>query len=72
MKENLRRLQLIGKVLDLSLFYVLNIYADHISFQGRYNAKLTIKLLTLKFTQSVTQSGYVEFNRGKITITLTD
>jgi len=72
MKDNLRRLQWILKLLK----YNSNIYtascSSDINIQGYFHPSLTTTLIKLRFTQCIDINGYLSFTRGYYTVTLTE
>lgn len=72
MKDNLRRLQLflaISKI-PVKLFYSINITPSDISLQGRFYPE-TAKLFS-SWKTNISTNGYIEFNKNKFKVTLTD
>lgn len=70
MKENLRKLALISRGIDLSLFYCITVWGDEIKFQGKFNPALTIYLKSHFFTIEIRDNGFVYATRSNIKITL--
>ena len=74
MKNSLRKLRAIGRMLDLRKFYAISMYTCSIELQGKYNPELVLELIKkFKFIDAgiCPVNGYPTFKRGIITITLT-
>ena len=71
MKTNLRRLSAILKLFNPEDFYVLDIRKVEICLQGNFNPNIVKQALSLKFKQSISENGYIQFDRYLYTITLT-
>ena len=71
MKTQLRRLRLIGGVIDLGRFYCITVYENEINLQGFFRPELVKSLTLLRFVFNVTTSGHLCAKRNHIKITLT-
>lgn len=73
MKDNLRILVAITKMIDASSFYAITVYRDDVKLQCRYNSQLIASLLKNKFKLIGVNSdtGYTTMKRGCIEVTLT-
>jgi hypothetical protein len=71
MKENLRKLALISRGIDLSLFYCITVGEDEIKFQGKFNRTLMIYLKSHFFIIETWSNGFIYATRSNIKITLT-
>lgn len=71
MKENLRKLALISRVIDPDLFYCINVWSDEIKFQGKYSSDVVAYLLKHRFTFELPENGFTYATRSNIKITLT-
>jgi len=71
MNKNLRRLSLLRRMYDLSVFYLISVSAYGISFQGDFSKEVTKAAMKLKFSQKIDDNGYIVFQRGIYEITLT-
>ena len=72
MKDNLRILAAITKMIDADRFYCITVHHDNIKLQGRANSDLIALLLRTKFqAKPIGPEGFVEFQRGCIEVTLT-
>ena len=71
MKENLIKLRRIERKVDLSVFYSISVVPSEIQLQGKFNERITKFLKPYKFTMSIDDNGYLNFERNNITITLT-
>ena len=72
MKNNLRRLNAIMKLFPENSFYTVAATEYGVSCQGRYNANTVLLARKLKFTFSISESGYTDGKRGYYNICLTD
>ena len=72
MKTQLRKFELIKRIINMDSFYAISIYDYGITLQGKYKADLAKQLTTLRFKSSLSINGYVEFQRRNLVITLTD
>jgi hypothetical protein len=70
MKNQLRKLQLLSRFIDLEEYFVITIYKGRIHLQASYNSEIVIMCLKLNFTYRILENGYVEFYRNNIYITL--
>ena len=71
MKENLRKLALISRVIDPDLFYCLTVWDDEIKFQGKYSSDVMAYLLNHRFTVEMRNNGFAYASRSNIKIILT-
>jgi hypothetical protein len=71
MKENLRKLALISRGIDLSLFYCITVYEDDINFQGKFNRTLMTYLKSHFFTIETGSNGFVYARKSNIKVVLT-
>lgn len=71
MKENLRKLALISRGIDLSLFYCITVWEDEIKFQGKFNPALMIYLKSHFFTIETWDNGFINATKSNIKVVLT-
>lgn len=71
MKENLRKLALIIRGIDLSLFYCITVWGDEIKFQGKFNPALMIYLKSHFFTIKTGDNGFIYATKSNIEVVLT-
>jgi hypothetical protein len=71
MKENLRKLALISRGIDLSLFYCITVYEDEIKFQGKFNSTIMIYLKSHFFTIEIGSNGFIYARKSNIKVALT-
>ena len=72
MKNQLRRLKALEKMIDLNQFYVVSIAPGEVNLQGHFNASLVVALRALRFMQTgINDYGYVKMMRSNIEVTLT-
>ena len=72
MKNNYRRLKAVLNLLDMNLFYSINICGYDITLQGDSTPKLVNLIVKNKFNHtSIDDHGYFIFNRSNIRIVLT-
>ena len=72
MKNNERRFRAIQKLISIDLFYIISIGKFDIQMQGDFKSETVIVLLSKKFKQlPFSESGYAEFKRGLVKVTLT-
>jgi hypothetical protein len=73
MKDNLKRLVAIGKVIDLSMFYVISIYSDNIKLQCSFSRDMIKTLNRHKFNNFETdaENGWTVCRRNNIEVILT-
>jgi hypothetical protein len=73
MKNNLRILAALHRMLDLNNFYAVTVYTENINLQGRFHSNTVKRCTANKFKLiPFDNSGYVQFQRGRINITLTE
>lgn len=75
MRKNLRKLNLLFKYTRLKpeMFYVITVYGHSIDLQGHLNAE-NIKILRSLFganTHQIMDTGYLQFYKNNLVITLT-
>jgi hypothetical protein len=71
MKTQMRRLELILRVIDPDWFYVISVWKSEIVLQGNFSPEKAKFLIKLKFSHSFDCNGNLDFNRGVIRIVLT-
>jgi len=72
MKNNLKRLAVIMRIFPEGTFYSIGMHEYGITLQGKYSADTVRLARKLKFTNGrIDSSGYAEFSRGNIELTLT-
>jgi hypothetical protein len=71
MKENLRRLNWILKLIPEDNFYSISLTSSEVSLQGFFNTKIVLFATKFKFEQSVNPHGYICFKRRNYEICLT-
>ncbi len=66
MKRQARRLQLIGRFIDLNKFYVITVYDTEIRFQAQYDPLMITKIRKMKgMTSEIDDRAYIKiFGRG--------
>ena len=71
-KQALRRLNAIGKLLDLEKFYSINITRwGNVTLQGDFDKEVVKWAIHNRFVIKVNDDmGYISFRRGKFDITL--
>ena len=69
-KNNIRRLNAIGKIFDLEKFYSIMLNTE-VQLQGKYDRNIVVKATDNKFKASISVLGYVDLTRGNYKITLT-
>jgi len=69
MNDNLRRLRLLSRKYDLSIFYVINIFRGNIYFQVDHSLELASQLKKFKCECKVQDSGYIEYIKGIYQVT---
>jgi len=71
-KQALRRLNAIGKLLDLEKFYSINITRwGNVTLQGNFDKEVIKWAIHNRFVIKVNDDmGYISFRRGKFDITL--
>jgi len=72
MKNNIRRLQTLLKIFDISHFSCIEATNYSVSCICKFNSEVLLKALKYKFKLTVSTSGYITLNRGNYYITLTD
>lgn len=70
-KRNLRRLLAFSKVNDLNDFYAVTFTNTGIVLQGCFKKEVAKRAVSLRFKPTISENGYLEFNRGLYTIVLT-
>jgi len=71
MKNQLRKLNALSKMIDLSLFYDITVHEYNIQLQGKFHSKTVAALKKIKVTNfGVMSNDYLSANRGSIQITL--
>jgi len=70
-KNNLRRLNTLGKAIDLNDFYSVTFTNTGIVLQGYFKKEVAKTAVYLRFKPEISKNGYLEFNRGLYTIVLT-
>ncbi len=73
MKNQLRRLNAISRILDLQMFYTINYTSYRIRLQGEHDAQKVTMFMQKKFKPSGIDkgTGFLTLIRGSIEITLT-
>lgn len=71
MKEQLRKLRLLGNVFNLNMFYDIDLEYSEIKLQGKFNTEIVKICVRLKFQESFHPDGYLKFRRNNIEIILT-
>lgn len=72
MKENLKKLQQFGEVMDLENFYAITTWKhDQIALQGHFHLKVVRRARKLGFVGSINSNGNVELLREGYKISLT-
>ena len=71
MKEQLRKLRLLGNVFNLNMFYDIDLEYSEIKLQGKFNTEIVKICVRLKFRESFHPDGYLKFRRNNIEIILT-
>ena len=73
MKNNLRKLSILLKLIDISKFYGMSVSAWSIMLQGKFDSNVVLTLKRNRFLDTrISDNGFIVFTRGNITITLTD
>ena len=71
MKENLRRLRLIVRNIDVSKLFNITVDRWHITFYADFNANISKYMSTHKFTVETDSNGYIVYSRGIVRVVLT-
>ena len=71
MNRQLRRLNAIGKMIDLDKFYVISVYSSYLTLQAHYSPDLVKWLLANRFVSAGYSNGFAEFKRVGVEVTLT-
>lgn len=71
MKKQLRILNFLDRKFDLSLFYNITVYKDHILMQGIFTNDINDIIQRLELKGEVNSIGFVEYKYKSIVIVLT-
>ena len=70
MNTQLRRLQMISKVIDLNYFYSIGLTDSEITLQGVFNPVLLAQLRRYKITNYISANGAIVFTRKNMRIVI--
>lgn len=72
MKNQLRRLKALEKMIDLNVFYAIHFFTDEVCLQGKFDSSLVVALRALRFTGfAVNDNGHVVVHRPSVRVVLT-
>ncbi|KAF5039052.1 hypothetical protein DSECCO2_547980 [anaerobic digester metagenome] len=71
MKDNIRRLQWCLRLFGYNKFYSVGATEYGVTMQGVFSTDVTKKAKSLRFSQTIEETGYIGLTRGNIKITLT-